>query len=135
MSDGTEDPGAWSRRQMWDELKRRGVAKVEVSFHGGNDEGGVDAIQLFSASGELLETLNEYNETVFDSVQRRHVKIEKDETHLLTDALVKPVYDEYYSFAGDYHVEGTVTFDVATEKVRMSGTETVPSDVHIDREV
>lgn len=49
------------------------------------------------------------------------------EVSIIRTALEKPVFDEYYSFAGDFNVSGDLTWDVKNKTVQMSGSEFVPN--------
>jgi hypothetical protein len=126
-----------SMSEVWEELKKRNVAKAEVSFSGGNDEGGVENIELFDENGKELGTLDEeflpqkYNE----ETQEYEPVGEISGNGLLATALSQPVYAKYYSFAGDFHVSGSVVYDVKSRKVNMSGSESVGHDEEFDEEI
>lgn len=131
-------------------LRSRGVAKVELEFSGGNDEGGVDNVTYFAADGTKIDgipTSQAYVREEFDPTTRRFVKkgYEVYDQSLAEDGSLKwgsrpatedevkwgkvrtvlegPVEDRYGSFAGEFYVNGTVTWDVATGKHEMHGQE------------
>lgn len=97
------------RKEIFAELRKRGAAKVVVQFSGGGDEGGVENIQLLSETGFPIGTLPAWGGEGIDGE--------------LADQLSKPVYDRYYSFAGEFYVNGTVEYDVEKETAVMSGQE------------
>jgi hypothetical protein len=123
-----------TREELWVELKKRGATKAVVHFCGGNDEGSVNGIDLLDATGaKIAELQEEWAPTEWDETQKKHVRktpIKPDEA--LVKALVKPVYDKYYSFAGEFYVNGTVTFDVETKVAHMEASETVESYEAVD---
>lgn len=102
---------------VYDELKKRGAAKAVVHFSGGGDDGGVEQISLLNSEGKEIGTLQEY-------VYGGDDKQTPADTEL-AEALSKPVYDKYYSFAGEFYVSGTVVWDAETRKHKMSGQESV----------
>jgi hypothetical protein len=81
-------------------LNERGVAQAIVLFSGGGDEGGVDQITLFDSTGLRLDDLNEV-----------YYQQEKTEDHEIAEALGKPVYERYFTFAGEFYVNGEVIWD------------------------
>jgi hypothetical protein len=125
------------RRAMWAELRRRGVAKVTVSFSGGGDEGGVDEISLQDAAGNEIGKLQEdYGGSTYDPKTGQWVPVNPPNPDTgLVEALVAPVYERYHSFAGDFYVSGTVDYDVQNEKALMNKSERVESYEDSDEEV
>jgi hypothetical protein len=102
-----------NRDQVFAELAKRGIAKAVVHFSGGEDEGGVDApIALLDSSDKVMNQMEE----CYDD---RPVGIDKQ----LSKALCAPVYDKYYSFAGEYYVHGQLVWNVADRKVLLDGEE------------
>lgn len=126
-----------TREQVWEELTRRNAAKAVVHFSGGNDEGSVSRIELVDANGAEIGELQEiYAPTEWSEKEKKWVrKTQPTQEELLVNALVRPVYDKYYSFAGEYYVEGTVTFNVANRTAHMEASETVESYEPVDEEV
>lgn len=97
------------RKELFAELRRRGAARAIANFSGGHDEGGVDDIQLLSETGFPVGTIQPWGAE----------GIEKE----IADVICEPVYNRYYSFAGEFYVNGTVTWDVEKETVVMTGSE------------
>jgi hypothetical protein len=117
-----------SKSGAFAELRNRGAAKAIVAFQGGNDEGGVEEITLLDADGKEVGKLQEYYggstwnpETKKWDKPKLNPQVQKDAD--LAEALGKPVYDKYYNFAGEFYVQGTVIWDVKTQDVKMSGSE------------
>lgn len=99
-----------TREELFAELRRQGVAKVQVEFSGGGDEGGVDVILLLDSEGKIIRKLEEYYD-----------KPHPDSD--LSQSLAAPVYSRYGGFAGDFSVRGTVEWDVADGMVTMNDQE------------
>lgn len=121
-------------------LRSRNIVKVVVHFSGGNDEGGADEITGTTADGQTvnLKGSNAHRGSKFNSVTRqwedtgwvvydqtgeRPATPDEIASSDLSDILESPVYDEYGSFAGEFYVSGTVTWDVATGRVKMERNE------------
>jgi len=114
-----------SRFELFAELRRRNVAKVEVQFSGGGDEGGVDSISLQDAEGNEIGTLEEdYGGSQWDGQKWVPVNPPNPDTALV-NALCAPVYDKYGSFAGEFYVSGKINVDVAAETIKMPYQESV----------
>lgn len=121
-----------NRSTIFAELRKRGITKVVVSFSGGNDEGGADGVVGHTADG---------TEVVFDEPgvytnwqdqgkylvgwgeNARPATEEELKQQQLLDVLEAPIYAEYGSFAGDFSVYGTLTWDVEAGTVIMSKEE------------
>lgn len=95
-------------------LKEHGIAKVIIEFSGGNDEGGVDSASYFRS------------DTV-KSADGEDEKVDVPETSELSRACEASVYAKYTSFAGDFYVNGNVTFDVEAGTVVMEADEQIPT--------
>ena len=124
-----------SRDEILATLKGMNVAKVEVLYSGGHDEGGVDQIDLFDADGKKIRSMEEYygGTMVWDEATKgwKPAEAPTDEQRL-SQALCVPVYDKYCSFAGDFYVNGTITWDVENRRVRNHGTEEISQDDSFD---
>ena len=96
--------------EVFDLMHQRGYAKVIVEFSGGNDDGDVDGITAYDVDGKPVARLQE---------EHYYGLGPKSLDTLLAEAVVQPVYDEYSSFAGEFFVHGTVTWDLETKEVNM----------------
>jgi len=106
-----------TRDEAWAELARRGATRVVVEFSGGNDEGGPESIVLYGPDLDdpsKLVSIGTVEESFGDA---------EDADELLADALSKPIYDAYGSFAGEFSVDGKVTWDAPTRTVTMNKVE------------
>lgn len=114
-----------TKQEMWAELKNRNVAKVIVEFSGGNDEGGIDGVILYDNDNKRIAVLQEgHSPQTYDSEKQCWVKTrELTLEEKLVNTLSAPVYDKYYSFAGEYYVTGEVEYDVANQTSKMNGSE------------
>lgn len=123
-------------------LRSLGVTKVVVHFSGGNDSGGADSIEAFTAADEPVEipqsdayVRNTWTGSTYVD-EGWHVSEWKDgkrtsrpatdeEIHWaeFSNELERPIYDRWGSFAGDFDVQGTVTWNIATGLYDMEGEE------------
>lgn len=105
--------------QVFAEIARRGADRAVVHFSGGNDEGGADDVTLFKGEEKVAE-LQEWHFPERGDGKPAHGEKSNDD---LVHALVAPVYAQYGSFAGEFSVYGTVTWDTATKTAKMSKEE------------
>ena len=124
-----------TRDEMWQELAKRNVSSVVVKFSGGNDEGGVDEIILCDKDDLPFDELRESCEQVWDYTTNSWITKNPNSDTDLIHILVKPVYDKYYSFAGEFYVQGELIYDVKNKKITMNGKETVESYEDFENEV
>jgi hypothetical protein len=101
-------PQKLDRAKAFTALARLGADRAVVAFSGGNDEGGPDAITLFSGEEEL-RTLPTWWQS--GDAEKELVP--------LSDALSTPVFEAYGTFAGDFAVDGQVIWDVTEKTVRL----------------
>lgn len=119
-------------------LAEHGVARVAVEFYGGNDSGSVENITFFDSAGGQVPGPEMPDSRYGDDFEKDYELVKTpggwSEYRLRADApvgihlresLEQPVYDEYGSFAGDFSVSGTVTWDVAARTTTMSRSEQV----------
>ena len=104
---------------VYDELEKRGVIVASVSFSGGGDEGGADDIILTHKDGHTSE-LDPYQYGTCG-----------DDYNLVT-ALAEPLYEKYGGFAGEFHVSGTLVYDVVGRTKKMSGYESVEHEEYFE---
>lgn len=118
------------RSKVFELLAAKGAAKALVHYSGGHDEGGVNAIQLLDKDETEIGQIEEFYgpEQVWNAELKKYIDgPAPTEEQELSKALCAPVYDKYYSFAGEYSVSGEVTWDVTTRKVAMTGEESFES--------
>lgn len=101
-----------NKQRTFNLMAQLDIRKAEVEFSGGNDEGGVDNITVYRGERQI-----EGNLPV--SYATKDATSEQE----LAELLGRPVYDKYYGFAGEFYVQGTVVWDLATKKVNMGGSE------------
>ena len=119
-------------------LKSKGVSKVLVHYSGGNDEGGVNQIELFDANGENIGEMQEYygGSSIWDEATNTWKPAEApNDEQRLSEALCAPVYNKYGGFAGEYYVDGIVTWDVVNKKINDHGNEQVSHDESFDEDL
>jgi hypothetical protein len=98
---------AFTKVQALQMLKTLNCTKVVIQYYGGNDEGHIQSITFHKEDGTEERVDEEYN----------------DEFH---QVLCSPIYDKYGSFAGEFNVDGTLTWDVKAGTITDEGDETTP---------
>lgn len=120
-------------------LRSRGIARVEIYFSGGNDEGGADGVNYLDANGNKIDSLSsdahqdwQTKKWVVTTYNRekggydtRDATAEEVTLAQLNEVLEAPIYDRWGSFAGEFYVDGTLTWDVASGTHEMHGQEQV----------
>lgn len=114
-------------RQVLKALSNNGYTKVTIEYDGGNDDGSFYDPTFYK--GDKTETVD-WNKVL-------EIKSDDDED-FDNDNFMELVYgdhgriNQYYSFAGDYSVHGTITIDTLTGLVQDDGEESTWKSV--DRE-
>lgn len=131
------------RSQVFDKLVEMGVKKVVVGFTGGHDEGGVDSVVLTMNDGKEQEMPDP--NIAWDSYNKRYYRFGQGYDHtasavptgdeLLHLALIRPVFDKYHTFAGEFSVEGQVVWDVEERTASMRANEWTEQSSGVDEEV
>lgn len=103
-----------NRDEVFTELNRRGIVRVEVEFSGGGDEGGVDKITVYPSESELEPNYPQYD------YQKRRYKTPMS----LEQMLCWPVESQYGGFGFEGSVHGKVIWDVPSRSVRLEGEQT-----------
>lgn len=107
-------------------LHKAGIIKVEIDYSGGNDDGSFDEVRYYK-NDEIVggvATLNQVKQTTvyWNTV----LDLEEDED-FDDESFLGLVYgdqgrlNQWYSFAGEYSVNGTITLDTATGDFEDSG--------------
>lgn len=145
MSGYTSNPVMDKWMDKWEVfrvLAARGIAKVEVGFSGGNDEGGADYIRATKADDTLvpLDTARAYRPMLYNRVTNQWesqkwmmgygdravpATPEVIAESQLAEGLEGPIYERWGSFAGEFHVNGTLVWDVVAKTAVISGQENV----------
>lgn len=134
-------------RTAMEALRSLGVATAEVRFSGGNDEGFAEAPEYRDADGNdvavptspAYET-HEYggpplygkrstgwkvNEGDWRNENLRDATPDEVKWAQVAQAIQAPIYDRYGSFAGEFYVDGTLTWDVTAGTHKLHGQEEV----------
>lgn len=139
------NPSAADQRDVMQTLRDAGVATVTIEFSGGNDEGGPDGIDYLDAAGNKVDTIpssNAYEDRAWDPTTRtygapawvvhlfadgkftqRPATDDEVKASKIAQVLEFPIYDRWGSFAGEFYVQGTVTWDVVTGTHKVTGQE------------
>ncbi len=116
-----------TKQEVMEKLRESGATRAVVEFSGGNDQGGADRIALYNEEVEICEVHEHYPHHHFDQEKKEWVKVPlPDDEHAeaeLSEALTRPVYQTYGTFAGDFDVNGVVVWDVESGQVWMEGEE------------
>jgi hypothetical protein len=107
-------------------MEKLGIVRIEVTFSGGNDSGGVDSTVAHMADG---------TEKALPESHYWAKEEEMDDEQALGHLVGEPVHDEWGSFAGDFYVSGTLSFDMAARRVFAKYEEEVPHTDHFDMEL
>lgn len=120
-------------------LKSLGITEVLLEFAGGNDEGGVESEKYKTADGEVTiprvyadrnwgaPNDEELVKVIWEGSTKRLAT--EEEINLaakyeeVRDMCEAPIYDRYYTFAGEFYVTGTLHIDVAKGTVKMEVSE------------
>jgi hypothetical protein len=127
-----------SRAEIFNRLRELGATTATVSFQGGGDEGGVEAIILADSAGiELPLALEEnYSGSRYNPATQKWEPTEPNTPNQdLAAALGAPVYEQYGSFAGEFYVNGTVEYNVVAGTVKMGKSERVESYEHSEEDL
>lgn len=111
-----------TRDELFDKLDSMGIVVVEVEFSGGNDEGGVDNITFLTENGLYNGPLpqnppvrQEYSTKQYVvgwGREQRPASPDEVRDAEFWSAIEDPIYKEWGSFAGEFSVHGTLTFNV-----------------------
>jgi hypothetical protein len=88
---------------VWEFMRANNVARIEVSYQGGNDEGGADETVCYDADKKPM---------------RCDIPAELEET------LEEPIYDEYGGFGGCFDVSGVCVWNLKKKSVKLKGSQT-----------
>ena len=102
-----------TRDMIFSFITAKGGDECVVHFTGGHDEGGVETIEI-RKKGMVVEELDEYPE---DPVEEK-----------IMEEIIRPMYDKYYTFAGEFSVDGFVIWDCDSKTVKIQGSEEVSTD-------
>ena len=143
QNDGKPQARVWDNERVLEYLAGHGIAKAIVHFSGGHDSGGHDSITFLDDDGNqvsdnlLPDTRADWNAyRAYDQRMHEWYLIEGTPDNVMLDeALSKPVYDRYYSFAGEYYVDGEVIWDVAERRAYMKVSEEVATYEDLEYEL
>jgi hypothetical protein len=122
-----------TREEIFAFIESKGGDSVVVSYSGGNDEGGIDSIEMFKDELKVCEFEEPREE--WNAIQHTYVPDDSNPDNKFIAAMTAPVYEEYHSFAGEYSVEGAITWDCKERKVTDSGDIEVPSYDSYEKEI
>ena len=103
------NPEAAKGRLLNELANIKGATRLEASYSGGNDEGGVDAVRVFNATGEelALALIFEPGEDAWE--------------HPLWEAANAVVSTKYGTWAGEFSAHGTLYADLVLRMVAPQG--------------
>lgn len=102
---GEKDPNA-VRRDLIREMNRLSVYRLEGSYSGGHDEGGLDQLEIFDKSGKPIEGTLNYSSALWQAVE----------------ALLST---KFYTWALECSVYGKVYVDLREKRAWTEGEEEV----------
>lgn len=89
-------------------LERFGICRAVIPFCGGHDEGHLGSLQLYTSLDASVP----------------EVKLSEQDVPEAYRQLAWPILSSYQTFAGDFSVEGELSWDVARRSAMLSVTET-----------
>lgn len=112
-----------AKRNLLAQLREAGAVRLEATYSGGNDEGGVDEIKLFDAKGkDVLAPEMWITRKPKPTDQPWSIRDGKvHEYHPLWEAADRMLSTEFGTWAGDFTAYGTLYADAKTGKVSRSG--------------
>ena len=93
-----------AKSKLFSVMRDHGISYLEASYSGGNDEGGVDEIEVMRDDRGELVTIEKLNWQ-----------------HPLTEACDRMLSTEFGSWAGDFTAHGKLYADMKEDKVWRSG--------------
>lgn len=105
-------------------VREAGAVRLEASYSGGNDEGGVDGISLFDAEGKEMPSPDGWIERDAkpDDPPYRVRDGKVSDYHPLWQAADSMLETEFGSWAGEFSAYGTLFADTVTGEVKRSGS-------------
>ena len=139
----------FDKQAAFDGMNYRGINRIEMNFSGGNDEGGIDYVKATDLEGNVIDIPDTpwvsscyENQTVTEGVWLSHhaegadfqnqkfVPLSDLDAEVLDNINFRRsyeniIYGKYYTFAGDYYVEGTAILDVSENVAKITAQESV----------
>ena len=117
-----------TKEDMFTLLKNKQYSKVVIEYSGGNDEGGVDSIIVYDHTEKEVEhdfrnIWISRDNMIGWGKDARPATSEEIQMNKYMNVLTKPIYNRFYSFAGEFNVSGELVWDVKNKKVTLSGNE------------
>ena len=140
---------SFDKQVAFDGMTKRGINRIEIHFSGGNDEGDIDYMQATDLEGNEIDipdtpwvSSSYENQTVTKGVWLPHhaeggdfksqkfVPLSELDADVLDNinfrhSVESIVYDKYYTFAGDFYVEGTAILDISENVAKITAQESV----------
>ena len=137
----------FDKQVAFDGMTKRGINRIEMNFSGGNDEGGIDHMLATDLEGNEIDIPDTpwvsscyENQTVTEGVwiphhahggdfqNQKFVPLSDLDAEVLDNinfrrSVENIVYGKYFTFAGDYYVEGTAILDVSENVAKITGQE------------
>lgn len=96
-----------------------GIVRAEIAFSGGNDQGGADSHAYFDKDGNQLDPSN-FNYVYTNSYDhdtkqwvKKDLTQEEQDINAMLDIVEEPLQSRWGSWAGDFYVDGTLTYDLS----------------------
>lgn len=128
-----ENPSVEEVQEALETLRELHITRVEITFSGGNDEGGADGVTAFDTQSNEVDVpkgrayRNGNLWQVYEFIQHRSSSRPATEDEItwsrVRDVLEGPIYERWGSFAGEFYVQGTLTWDVVKGTHEMHGQE------------
>lgn len=106
-----DDKYTLTPEQLYTEFKNREINKASYTFSGGNDSGGID--------NEIELCLDDKVVTMLEPC---YYSADPTPDEIFAFNLYKPVEKEYWSFAGEFSVSGSVSWSLDEENKTAEGS-------------
>lgn len=113
-----------AKAKLLDQIREAGAVRLAAGYSGGNDEGGVNDVELFDADGNKMESPEGWIERDPrpDDPEYRVRNGKVSEYHPLWEAADQMLSTEFGSWAGEFSAYGTLFADTRDGKVWREGS-------------
>lgn len=110
------------RKRVTEAFDKWGIVKVEVSFSGGNDEGGADSMTFYIGgedgptpidNSKFKYSYTHHRDSETGKWGTRELTPEQKEINAFLDMLEEPIQRQWGSFAGEFYVDGDLVYDLS----------------------
>lgn len=116
---------------IFSEMEKLGADYMEAGYSGGNDEGGVDDVQLFRRAAPRKRKNVEEMKVAGKLTRMERIALPPpgylDYEHPLHEAIDSLLSIDFGTWCGEFHAYGTVIADLRTRTVTREGSQSTES--------